>query len=133
MPSIPRPHTASDQPGPTAATVMPAIAMPPIVAPFITSRESALAACSSSCGTIFGSSAVDAGQNSDIPVPVISSSPIISGTFVACARVSRPKLPSPTAISRLPRMMTSCGLKRSAATPPKSVNSTDGTICAAST
>jgi len=41
VPSIPMPQIVSAQPGPPAATVMPARAMPPIVEPFITSRDSA--------------------------------------------------------------------------------------------
>lgn len=107
--------------------------MPPICEPFITSRDSALAACSRSAGTIFGSNAVDAGQNSAIPLPVTNSSPTIPGRPIECVRVHRPKPPSPSAINRLPNTMTDCGLNRSAATPPKTMNKTEGTICAATT
>ena len=46
---------------------------------------------------------------------------------------SSPKVPSPTAIMMFATTMTSCGAIRSAMTPPISMNSSDGAICAAST
>ena len=46
---------------------------------------------------------------------------------------SSPKVPSPTAIMMFATTITSCGAIRSAITPPISMNSSDGAICAAST
>ena len=42
-------------------------------------------------------------------------------------------MPSPRAIITLPASTTFCGAIRSAITPPASVNTSDGAICAAST
>ncbi len=61
VPTMPAPHRASAQPGPTAATTSPAIAAPAIWPAFIASRLSALASVSSVSGTILGSSACEAG------------------------------------------------------------------------
>ena len=64
VPIRPTPQIVSDQPGPVlpiAATTMPATTAPPICAPFITIRHSALASCSRSPGASRGSKAEDAG------------------------------------------------------------------------
>ena len=61
VPTMPRPQTASAQPGPNAATQTPATTAPPICPAFIAIRLSALACCSCAAGTTLGSSACDAG------------------------------------------------------------------------
>ena len=61
VPVMPTPQIVSDQPGPIAATAMPATAAPLICAAFITSRLSALACCSRSPGASTGSRACEAG------------------------------------------------------------------------
>ena len=44
-----------------------------------------------------------------------------------------PNVPSPSAIITLPAMITHCGGTRSATTPPISVKTSEGAICAART
>ncbi len=58
---------------------------------------------------------------------------IICHTRAWWLRTRMPKVPSPRAIMRFPAMITRCGGIRSATTPPISVNTSDGAICAAST
>ena len=125
--------TARPQPGPTAVTSSPPEAAPRIVAPFSPRRSSSLACWSRVGGTVSGVSPAADGKMNAEAAPLTASMPASMPTLAVPVSTTAAARACASALTNAATRKTRRRDQRSATTPPASMNTTCGTLRAAST